>query len=71
MEDVIQLVQGALLSCLGWLGHVVEIQLQGACGRVMPLEDVVITVHLKPLWVGRLKSSLSPLQFVLMAQSRG
>lgn len=71
VEGVIQLVQGALLSCLSWLGHVVEIQLQGACGRAMPLEDVAITVHLRPLWVGRLKSSLLPLQFVLTAQPRG
>lgn len=33
VESVIQLVQGAFLGCLGRLGHVVEIQLQGACGR--------------------------------------
>lgn len=58
MEGVIQLVQGALLSRLGWLGHSVEIQLQGACGRVMLLEDASSTVHLGPLWVGRFESSL-------------
>lgn len=33
VESVIQQVQGALLSCLGRLGHVVKIQLQGACDR--------------------------------------
>lgn len=70
VEGVIQLVQGALLSCLGWLGHSVEIQLQGACGRVMLLEDAADTVHLGPFWVGRFKSSLPPLQLVLMGQPR-
>lgn len=29
VEDLIQLVQGALLSCPGWPGHAVEVQLQG------------------------------------------
>ena len=33
VESVIQQVQGALLGCLGGLGHAVEIQLQGACSR--------------------------------------
>lgn len=33
VESVVQLVQGALLGCLGRLGHAVEIQLQRACGR--------------------------------------
>lgn len=62
VEGVIQLVQGALLSRLGWLGHSVEIQLQGACGRGMLLVDVAITVYSGPLWVGRFGSPLSPLQ---------
>lgn len=34
MESVIQQIQGALLGCLGRLGHVVKIQLQGACDRM-------------------------------------
>lgn len=33
VESVIQKVQGALLGCLGRLGHAIEIQLQGACRR--------------------------------------
>lgn len=33
VERVIQQVQGTLLGCLGRLGHVVKIQLQGACDR--------------------------------------
>ena len=33
VEGVFQLVHGALLSCLGGLGHVVKVQLQRACGK--------------------------------------
>lgn len=66
VERVIQQVQGALLSCLGGLGHVVEIQLQGACGRG-PLSErfsVTDTLSHHP-WAQPQGGPLKPLSFHL------